>query len=164
MYVSFLLAENLLAKIIFYFVRLGLLTLEDTGSDPRAGTGPSKLTHNEILRSVSLYYLTQTFTSSLYIYSQNPNGFGSDYRKAQTNAPLLFSAFKYNVAFWPERLVERVGNLVYYKSKLSNRRLRCDFVPNANFLDHDFGGHFGAVDNPPALLADLREIGTYWGF
>lgn len=34
-----------------------------------------------------------------------------------TDAPMLFSAFKYNVAFWPEELVERVGNLVYYQSK-----------------------------------------------
>ncbi|KAH7310904.1 Alpha/Beta hydrolase protein [Stachybotrys elegans] len=112
-------------------------------SDPRAGTAPSVLTTNEILRSVSLYYLTGTFTSSLYIYHQNPHGFGTEYIKARTDAPMLFSAFKYNVAFWPQKLVAKVGNLVYYRN-------------------HDFGGHFSGVDNPPALLQDLREIGAYF--
>lgn len=34
-------------------------------SDPRAGTGPSKLTHTVILTSISLYYLTETFLSSV---------------------------------------------------------------------------------------------------
>jgi len=28
--------------------------------------------------------------------------------------------------------------------------------------DHNFGGHFPGLDNPPALLEDLREIATYW--
>lgn len=29
-------------------------------------------------------------------------------------------------------------------------------------LDHEFGGHFPGLDNPPALIEDLREIGNYW--
>ncbi|KAF7591418.1 hypothetical protein BBP40_001579 [Aspergillus hancockii] len=113
-------------------------------SDPNAGTGPSVLNRNEILRSVSLYYLTETFASSILIYSQNPNALTTDYTKAHTDAPMLFSAFKYNVGFWPARLVEKVGNLVFYRN-------------------HDFGGHFPGLDNPHGLLEDLREIGTYWG-
>ena len=28
--------------------------------------------------------------------------------------------------------------------------------------DHEFGGHFPGVDNPPALIEDLREIKKYW--
>lgn len=88
-------------------------------SDPRQGTPPSTVTHNEILRAVSLYYLTHSFVSSAFIYAQNPNGFKLNYTKAHTDAPLLFSAFKYNVAFWPPALVAKVGNLVSYKSKLS---------------------------------------------
>ncbi|KAE8165213.1 alpha/beta-hydrolase [Aspergillus tamarii] len=112
-------------------------------SDPNAGTSPSLLNHNEILRSISLYYLTGTFASSVLIYSQNPNTWRTEYSKAHTDAPMLFSAFKYNVAFWPTRLVAKVGNLVLYRN-------------------HDFGGHFPGLDNPPALLDDLREIGTFW--
>ncbi|KAK5715798.1 hypothetical protein LTR17_016629 [Elasticomyces elasticus] len=113
-------------------------------SDPRAGTGVSLVTHNEILREVSLYYLTRSFLSSVFIYSQNKaDGFKQNYVKANTDAPMLFSAFKYNIAFWPPQLVSKVGNLVFYHN-------------------HDFGGHFPGIDNPPALLADLREIGNYW--
>lgn len=133
-----------------------------TGSDPRAGTTPSVLTRNEILRSISLYYLTGTFTSSVYIYYQNPHGFGTEYTKARTDAPMLFSAFKYNVAFWPQKLVAKVGNLVYYRSKFilfGNVSLQ---LTKHSSQDHDFGGHFSGVDNPPALLHDLREIGAYW--
>ncbi|GAQ09889.1 putative epoxide hydrolase [Aspergillus lentulus] len=112
-------------------------------SDPNAGTGPSVLNHNEILRSVSLYYLTGTFASSVLIYSQNPNTWKTEYSKARNDAPLLFSSFKYNVGFWPARLVSKLGNLVLYRN-------------------HDFGGHFPGLDNPPALLEDLREIGSFW--
>ena len=59
------------------------------GSDPKAGTGPSVLTHNEILRGISLYYLTGTFTSSVYIYAQNAGVFQPTYTKARTDAPML---------------------------------------------------------------------------
>jgi pimeloyl-ACP methyl ester carboxylesterase len=86
-------------------------------SDPRQGTPPSTITHNEILRTVSLYYLTQTIISSGFIYAQNPTGFKANYTRAQNDAPLLYSAFKYNVGFWPPALVAEVGNLVSYKSK-----------------------------------------------
>jgi hypothetical protein len=27
---------------------------------------------------------------------------------------------------------------------------------------HDFGGHFPGLDNPPALIDDLRDIGLYF--
>ncbi|KAL2843055.1 alpha/beta-hydrolase [Aspergillus pseudodeflectus] len=112
-------------------------------SDTNAGRAPSTLTHNEILRSVSLYYLTESFASSVLTYAQNPNGFATVYTKANTDAPLLFSAFKYNVGFWPPAVVAKVGNLVKY-------------------TNHESGGHFPGIDNPPALLADLREIASYW--
>ena len=87
------------------------------GSDPRAGTPPSVINHREILRSTSLYYLTESFTSAAFIYYANPHGFRSEYTRAPTDAPLLFSSFKYNVGFWPKAFAEKVGNLVYYKSK-----------------------------------------------
>jgi len=73
--------------------------------------------HAELLTGVSLYYLTKSFVSSAFIYAQNPNGFRPAYTKATTDAPLLFSAFKYNVGFWPPAKVAQVGNLVKYQSK-----------------------------------------------
>ncbi|VUC34859.1 unnamed protein product [Clonostachys rosea] len=112
-------------------------------SDPRAGTGPSVLTYKEILRFTSLYFLTETFLSSLFVYSSNPNGFRTEYSKASTDAPLLYSNFKYNNTFFPPAVVKKVGKLVYWN-------------------DHEFGGHFPGVDNPPALVSDIRQIGSYW--
>ncbi|KAL6414184.1 Epoxide hydrolase [Ilyonectria robusta] len=112
-------------------------------SDPRAGTAPSVLTHKEILRFTSLYFLTESFLSSVFIYSSNSNGFRPEYTKAPTDAPMLYSNFKYNNAFFPRAIVEKVGNLVRWQ-------------------DHDFGGHFAGVDNPPALISDIRDVGNYW--
>jgi pimeloyl-ACP methyl ester carboxylesterase len=66
-------------------------------SDPRRGTAPSTITDSEILRSVSLYYLTRSFVSSVFTYAQNPSGFKNFYTKANTDAPMLFSAFKYKL-------------------------------------------------------------------
>ncbi|KAJ7618577.1 Alpha/Beta hydrolase protein [Roridomyces roridus] len=114
-------------------------------SDPRAGTPPSVLDNTAILTGISLYYLTHTFHSSVWIYAQNMASFLTVYTKAPTNAPLLFSQFEYNVSLWPEEYVAKVGNLVSYKV-------------------HDFGGHFAGLDNPPALIADIRNIANYWVF
>ncbi|KAF5011271.1 hypothetical protein FDECE_2624 [Fusarium decemcellulare] len=90
-------------------------------SDPRQGTAPSILHQNDILRVVSLYYLTGKFGYSVYSYAQNAGGIRKEpeaYTKPKTDAPMLFN--------------------------------------------HEFGGHFPALDNPPAMITDLREIGTYW--
>ncbi|KAF2219983.1 Alpha/Beta hydrolase protein [Elsinoe ampelina] len=113
-----------------------------TWSDPRQGTGASVLTPNEILRSAALYFLSRTFLSSTFIYFQN-RGFRTNYTRARTQAPLLFSAFRYNVGFWPADVVAKLGNLVSYEK-------------------HDFGGHFPGLDNPEALTGDLRDIREYW--
>jgi hypothetical protein len=73
---------------------------------------------------------------------------------------MLFSAFKYNSVFWPPALVAQVGNLVLYKSKFRHGLGSIFSDPSA--LDHEFGGHFAGLDNPPALIADLKEIVQYW--
>ncbi|KAJ7318550.1 Alpha/Beta hydrolase protein [Mycena albidolilacea] len=112
--------------------------------DPQlAGTPPSVLNNTAILTSVSLYYLTRSFLSSVWIYAQNASPWRTDYTKAPTDAPLLFSEFKYNLALWPEEYVAKTGNLVFYKF-------------------HNFGGHFAGLDNPPALIEDIREMGVYF--
>ncbi|KAJ7604780.1 Alpha/Beta hydrolase protein [Roridomyces roridus] len=119
-------------------------------SDPRAGTPPSVLDNTAILTSVSLYYLTHSFLSSVWIYPQNPNGFHTVYTPAPTDAPLLFSQYEFNVGFWPEEYVTKVGNLVSYKGNWFDET---DVEP----LVHDFGGHFAGLDSPPALIEDIRD-------
>ncbi|KAJ7836320.1 Alpha/Beta hydrolase protein [Mycena olivaceomarginata] len=98
-------------------------------SDPRAGTGPSALTHTAILTSVSLYYLTGSFQSSVWQYARNAGASRTEYIKPPTDAPMLYSIYAYNIAFWPQEYVEKVGNLVSYK-------------------EHDFGGHFAGPGQP----------------
>jgi hypothetical protein len=99
-----------------------VLTNALPGSDPRALSGsiPSSLNNNTILSVTSLYYLTDSFLSSAYVYAQNPNGFTAPYTKAKTDAPMLYTATKYNILFWPEVLVEKVGNLVQYHGEFQN--------------------------------------------
>ncbi|KAJ6621487.1 Alpha/Beta hydrolase protein [Mycena sp. CBHHK59/15] len=112
-------------------------------SDPRAGTPPSVLNNTAILTSVSLYFLTESFLSSVWIYAQNPQALRTVYTTAATDAPLLFSQYEYNTGIWPKEYVEKVGNLVSY-------------------TEHDFGGHFAGLDNPLALIQDIREMGLYF--
>ncbi|KAF7337779.1 Epoxide hydrolase domain protein [Mycena sanguinolenta] len=104
-------------------------------SDPRAGTGPSTINSTTILNIVSLCYLSGTFQSSVWQYTRNPKGWRTDYVKPATDAPMWYSAFEYNI-----------------------------FLLAAGVCgeEHDFGGHFAGIDNPPALIEDLREMGIYF--
>lgn len=87
------------------------------------------MTDNEILRHVSLYYLTQTFDSAAFVYAQNPDGFSHTYRTARSKQPLLFTNFQYNILFYPEKLVATIGNLVYYNSESNYMyRRQCDIT------------------------------------
>jgi hypothetical protein len=113
-----------------------------------------------MLTSVSLYYLTQSFLSSVWIYVQNPTGFQTMYTKAATDTPLLFSQFEYNTGLWPKEYVAKLGNLVSYKGLyhvvgVLYRQLTRKLV-------HDFRSHFAGLDNPPALIEDIRDSGLYF--
>lgn len=96
----------------------------------------------------------------MYFYQQNPGAFSPVYSKANTDAPLLYSTFAYNIGFWPKGLVELSGNLVSYKCKRTWSKT-FDYVTKS-LIVHEFGGHFPALDNPPALADDIRLIGKYW--
>ncbi|KAJ7327572.1 hypothetical protein DFH08DRAFT_1084728 [Mycena albidolilacea] len=89
-------------------------------SDLRAGTPSSQLNSTANLTLIPLYYLTDSFLSSLWIYVVNPESFSSVYtnKASSMDAPMLFSQYKYNVAYWPEEFVAKVGNFVSYISAL----------------------------------------------
>jgi hypothetical protein len=80
-------------------------------SDPDR-SAPSTFTNNTILTSVSLYYLTRTFLSSVWIYFRG--SFSSDYNVTRPSAPMGFSAFRFNPGRWPKEFVAQVGNLTVY--------------------------------------------------
>jgi hypothetical protein len=96
------------------------LTRPRAGADPNAGTGVSLLNHNEILRSVTLTYLTNTFISSIYTYAQDTDlpYIKGIVNRAHTDAPMFVTFFKYSIGFWPESVLRLMGNLVQYRSKL----------------------------------------------
>ncbi|KAJ7580643.1 Alpha/Beta hydrolase protein [Mycena floridula] len=102
-----------------------------------------EVTDSDIFTAVSLFFLSKTFLSSVYIYAQNPNGTSTTYTKAPTDRPMLFSQYKWNAFYWPKEFVAKVGNLVVYK-------------------EHDKGGHFQGLDNPEGLIEDLREVYGYY--
>lgn len=115
------------------------------GADPAAGTPPSLLTHTEILRSVSLSFLTSTFMYAIYTYAQDENlpYIEGIIRRAKTDAPMYVTYFQYAIGFWPQEVLRLMGNLVMYRL-------------------HESGVFFAGLENPPALAGDLREIATDW--
>lgn len=108
--------------------------------DPLIGTSPSTLNNNTILTSVSLYHLSRTFETSVNIYYQNPAGPAGP---AATDVPMGFAGYRYEIQYYPEFYMKEIGNLVYY-------------------ADHPRGGHFSALDNPPAYVDDLRTMMGRW--
>ncbi|KAH7338342.1 Alpha/Beta hydrolase protein [Rhizoctonia solani] len=114
-----------------------------TSGDPLMGMRPSTLDNNTILTSVSLYYLTRTFETSVNTYYQNPKEFAPIMRRAANSIPMGFASYRYEAQYYPQFYVAKVGNLVYYS-------------------DHERGGHFSALDNPPAYLEDVRSMMGRW--
>ncbi|KAM3448620.1 hypothetical protein MY3296_007653 [Beauveria thailandica] len=114
-------------------------------ADEHAGVAPSTLTHNEILRSVSLTFLTGTFLSQIYTYAQDtdlPYVKGL-INRAHTDAPMFVTFFRYSIGFWPKEVLRIMGNLVQYRL-------------------HETGGFFAGLENAPAFIGDLRDIRDYW--
>ncbi|KAG8693727.1 hypothetical protein FRC08_008938 [Ceratobasidium sp. 394] len=112
-------------------------------SDPHFGVPPSTITNNTILTAISIYHLTGTFETSVNIYFQNPNVLSPTMLHASTNVPMGFAAHRYDVQYYPEFYVSKIGNFVYY-------------------ADHLRGGHFTGLDNPDALISDIRTMMGKW--
>ncbi|KAH8919531.1 alpha/beta-hydrolase [Atractiella rhizophila] len=114
-------------------------------SDPQFGVAPSTWTNDTILSWVSLYFLTDTFLSSTWIYTANGASTRPSYDDLEKipTAPMGMSNFKYNVAAWPKAYAAKVGNLTFY-------------------TENERGGHFPGIDNPKALASDLRQLAGYY--
>lgn len=119
---------------------IGEKFLEWTDQDPSL---------EQILTSVSLYYLTDTFPRCLYFYRDQ----GSNESPRRTNMtewtkgreappyldkPLGYSFFPNELFPVPGSWVGTLANLVHYKR-------------------HESGGHFAAMERPDVLLEDVEE-------
>ena len=117
---------------------IGEKYLEWTDKDPSLET---------ILDSVTLYFLTDTFSRCIYPYREN---FGpkrdpeaSKPKSKAFNAgtkPMGFSWFPFELIPMPKSWTEQsTDNLVFYKS-------------------HERGGHFAALEGPQVLWGDVEEF------
>ncbi|QRV92995.1 epoxide hydrolase [Ceratobasidium sp. AG-Ba] len=120
---------------------MGQLFIEH--SDPHFGVPPTTLTNNTILTAVSIYYLTGTFETAGNIYFQNPTAFYPQLPQATNSVPIGFASYRYEAVYYPKFYLSDMGNLVFYS-------------------EHPRGGHFSALDNPPAYVNDIRGMMDKW--
>ncbi|KAJ6527784.1 Alpha/Beta hydrolase protein [Mycena capillaripes] len=102
-----------------------------------------------ILESVSLYWLTSTFPTSIYGYRRvfGPHADKISFHaqpENYVNKPFGFSWFPRELTPVPKAWVAATGDLVWYKQ-------------------HSSGGHFAAMERPDALLEDVEDfVGKVW--
>jgi len=97
----------------------------------------------EVVDTVALYHLTGSFHTSALTYYLNRGGTG-EWLPMQKHGKTAISVFRWDILFAPESWAKRLANVVYYKI-------------------HPEGGHFAALEQPEALVADVRESVTlHW--
>ncbi|EKV19229.1 Epoxide hydrolase [Penicillium digitatum PHI26] len=105
------------------------------------------LAPEDILESVTLYWLTETFPRAIYAYRQNypapPIPVPNDPRW-YIHKPFGYSSFPKELAPLPRSWIETTGDLVFWEQ-------------------HPKGGHFAALEQPDELKADLvKFIDQVW--
>ncbi|GAM88923.1 hypothetical protein ANO11243_069570 [Dothideomycetidae sp. 11243] len=99
---------------------------------------------DQILESVSLYWLTDTFPRCIYpyrsIYGPNHAAINAELEKTKEKTkPMGYSWFPHELVPTPVSWVATSGNLVWYKR-------------------HASGGHFAAMERPKELFDDVEEF------
>jgi pimeloyl-ACP methyl ester carboxylesterase len=93
-------------------------------------------TKDELLTNITLYWVTQTATSSARIYYENARAKPPQRR---VEVPTACAVFPKEISFAPRRWVEAQHNLTRWTE-----------MPR--------GGHFAAMEEPDLLVQDLREF------
>ena len=100
------------------------------------GNVESRFTKDDLLTNITLYWVTQTATSSARIYYENrvapPN-------PGRVTVPTAYALFPKEITVPPRKWVEARFNLVRWTE-----------MPR--------GGHFAALEQPDLLVADVREF------
>ncbi|CAG8957630.1 hypothetical protein HYFRA_00010497 [Hymenoscyphus fraxineus] len=97
-----------------------------------------------ILESVTLYWLTDTISSSFYNYRQTfkSTNYGAKFvAEHYIPKPFGFSSFAKEIAPVPKAWAATSGDLVFYRR-------------------HERGGHFAANETPEVLLKDIKDFVT----
>ena len=149
-------------------------------SDPQFGVPPSTITNNTILTSVSIYYLTRTFETAESIYYQNAGDFQAGMRRAINQVPMGFASYQYELQYVvnsPSLISQGIQFLQPTSGTIPSftllRSATLSFILVSNLLlsviisahilpEHSRGGHFSALDNPPAYVQDIRDMMGKW--
>ena len=92
---------------------------------------------HDIISGVALYWLTNCFPTSMYTYREVRE-------LVYVSKPTGYSFFPYELAPVPRAWAEKTADVVWSR-------------------EHDFGGHFAAVEVPRVLLGDVEEwVRSVW--
>ena len=96
-----------------------------------------------ILGDVTLYWLTNTISTSLYHYRSTAGRYAStSFKMPDLNAnkkPVGYSLFAKEIQPIPKVAAEKLCNLVWFRR-------------------HDKGGHFAALEQPEVFWEDLKDF------
>ncbi len=108
-------------------------------SDRSQSAGMMPFAFDELLTNISIYWFTQTITSSMRLYkegSANPLVLSEDHKIIR---PLAIANFPCEIPSQPKERIQKVANLV-------------------RWTDMPRGGHFAALEEPELLAADISEF------
>jgi pimeloyl-ACP methyl ester carboxylesterase len=100
------------------------------------GHPENAFTREQLLTNVTIYWVTQTITSSARLYWERTH---SDDQPAPVTVPTGVARFPKEVLRYPRAWVERRYNVVHW-------------------TDMPRGGHFAAMEQPELFVRDLREF------
>jgi len=118
------------------------------GEKIQGWSDPSTSDVDDLLATVAIYYLTDCFSTSVMIYNQSAKHRArlSTYEgsRGKMKSTIGYSAFPFEIGGSPRSWIARCANLVQYNI-------------------HAKGGHFPALDNPDALVEDVRNlVSSHW--
>ena len=88
---------------------------------------------DDVLSIVSLYWFSESITSSMRLYNENGRG---GFSKSKIEVPTGCALFKNEIMLPPKAWAEEIYNLIHWK--------------------HYDGGHFAALEKPDTLEKDIR--------
>ena len=98
----------------------------------------SRFSKDELLTHLTIYWATQTISSSIRLYYENGREMLKLTPSAGVTVPTAFASFPVEINYPPREWLERTYNLIRYTTMPA-------------------GGHFAATEEPELLARDIRD-------
>ncbi|KAM0791441.1 hypothetical protein ACM66B_005896 [Microbotryomycetes sp. NB124-2] len=101
---------------------------------------------HQLLGTITTWYILETYPTSIWPYSELPNGVGAIHRDPELycSKPMGFSSFAFEISSAPKSWAAQTGKLMFYKY-------------------HERGGHFAASERPEEFAQDMVDcFGQIW--